>query len=81
MYKRDEVDSLGSVNYYQQWGKVYGLEFVDYVDYSNDLADHYAMVRSKPVSRNGCLVHTWASTSTNKCCGINKAAYCTSSSR
>ncbi|CAN0438646.1 unnamed protein product, partial [Scytosiphon promiscuus] len=52
VYKRDEVDSLGSVKYYQQWGEVYGLEFVEYVDYSSDLADHYAMVRPKPLFRN-----------------------------
>lgn len=49
MYKRDGVDDLASVKYYQQWGKVYGLEFVDYVDYSNDLATHYDVVRTKPI--------------------------------
>ena len=45
MYKHDEVNSLGSVKCYQQWGKVYGLECADYVDTSQDLANQHSTVK------------------------------------
>ena len=49
MYKRDLISDLGSdlgsVNYYKKWGKEFGLEFVDYMDYTEDMATHYELVR------------------------------------
>lgn len=66
MSKREgTLDSLGSVKFYQKWGKVYGLEFVDFADYSSDVSDHYETVSQKPVFGIDRLVDTWASTSTN----------------
>ena len=48
VYKRDCISDLGSdlgsVKYYKKWGKEFGLEFVDYMDYTADMATHYALV-------------------------------------
>lgn len=69
MSKREgTLENLGSVKFYKKWGKIYGLEFVDYVDYPTDLSDHYETVRPTPVYCIDRLVGTWASTSTNTYC-------------
>eukprot|EP00904_Undaria_pinnatifida_P010121 jgi/Undpi1/6239/HiC_scaffold_20.g08723.m1 len=51
VYKRDCISDLGSdlgsVKYYKKWGKEFGLEFVDYMDYTADMATHYALHEGK----------------------------------
>lgn len=47
------LENLGSVKFYKKWGKVYGLEFVDYVDHPTDLSDHYETVSEVMLSFRG----------------------------
>ena len=45
MYQRIHLDDMGTPKSYERWGKDYCLEFVEFVDMTDNLALHYGAVR------------------------------------
>ena len=46
MYERLSLEDMATLKSYQQWGKYYGLEFVEFTDLTGNLEMHYTSVRA-----------------------------------
>ena len=46
VYERLTLENMATVQSYRQWGKDYGLEFVDFTDLTDNLEMHYTSVRA-----------------------------------
>lgn len=69
----DLTDSLGSVKFYKEWGKVYGLDFVEFVDHTIDLATHYEMVRATSIPcYPPCFEHLLLVSSSTRSCTTSR---------
>ncbi|CAN0358888.1 unnamed protein product [Ectocarpus sp. 6 AP-2014] len=55
VYNRCHLEDMSTPEEYIKWGKVHGLEFVEFVDMAENLATHYESVRDVLVSRRGNL--------------------------
>ncbi|CAN0437750.1 unnamed protein product, partial [Scytosiphon promiscuus] len=44
VYKRLSLEDMATLKSYQQWGKDYGLEFVEFTDLTDNLLMHYTSV-------------------------------------
>lgn len=47
VYQRVGLEDMSTLTSYKQWGKTYGLEFVEFDDQTNNLVMHYDSVRAK----------------------------------
>lgn len=45
MYQRAHLDEMSTLDTYTKVGEAQGLEFVEYVDFDQDLITHYDLVR------------------------------------
>ncbi|CAN0545014.1 unnamed protein product, partial [Ectocarpus sp. 12 AP-2014] len=55
VYNRCHLEDMSTPEEYTKWGKVHGLEFVEFVDMAENLATHYGSVRDVLESRRGNL--------------------------
>ncbi|CAM9665166.1 unnamed protein product, partial [Ectocarpus sp. 12 AP-2014] len=55
VYQRIHLDDMATPESYAEWGKAHGLEFVEFVDMTDNVALHYGAVREVLVSRRGNL--------------------------
>lgn len=46
VYQRVGLEDMSTLTSYKQWGKTYGLEFVEFDDQTNNLVMHYDSVRA-----------------------------------